>query len=623
MNHILKQLELLSPAKNFDIGKAAIDCGADAVYIGAPQFGARSAAANSVSDIEKLCSYAHQYNAKVFVTLNTLLYDRELEEAVRMIHELYNAGTDALIIQDMALMEADLPPIPLHASTQTNNLDIEKILFLEKAGFSRVVLGRESSLEEIKLISNNTTVELESFVHGSLCVSHSGQCYLSHTMTGRSANRGECAQPCRLPYDLEDANGEVIARNKFLLSLKDLNLSSSIDELIHAGITSFKIEGRLKDISYVRNVTSYYRKQIDKAITNSQGYCKASNGNVYHHFEADLEKTFNRGYTDFFLNGRHDDILSIDTPKSTGKLIGKVKEIYNFFFTVNATESVNNNDGLCFFDNKGVLHGIKVNKTEGNRVFPSVIPEELETGMDIYRNYDHSFNRLLETDGTHRKLQVNIKFTEQTSGYLLECIDENNITASAFIENIYQEAREGEKSLLAIKEQLSKLGQTIYIAGQVDIDVTTIPFIPASRLNELRREVIAKLTVLRLEHFKNQQKESGDNAYHHRQTETALSTLYPEQNLTFQGNVVNKLAEEFYHHHGVISIDPGLEVQSDFKNKQIMTAHHCLKFIYGMCSKKLKSQSGQEYKEPFYLVNNNKRYRLAFDCKECVMKIIY
>jgi putative protease len=252
-----------------------------------------------------------------------------------------------------------------------------------------------------------------------------------------------------------------------------------------------------------------------------------------------------------------------------------------------------------------------------------VIPEELESGMDIYRNYDHSFNRLLETDGTHRKLMVNIRFTEQTSGYLLECTDENNITASAFTENIYQEAREGEKTLLAIKEQLSKLGQTIYIAGQVDIDVKTIPFIPASRLNELRREVIATLTVLRLEHFNNQQKESGDKAYHQRHTETALSALYPDQNLTFQGNVVNKLAEGFYHHHGVQVIDPGLEVQSDFKNKQIMTAHHCLKFTYGMCSKEPKSQSGQEYKEPFYLVSNNKRYRLAFDCKACVMKIIY
>lgn len=623
MNPFQKQLELLAPAKNIDIGKAAIDCGADAVYIGSAQFGARSAAANSISDIEKLSSYAHQYNAKVYVALNTLLFDRELEEAVKMIRELYNAGIDALIIQDMSLMEADLPPIPLHASTQTNNLDIEKILFLEKAGFSRVVLGRESSLNEIELIRSKTTIELESFVHGSLCVSHSGQCYLSHTMTGRSANRGECAQPCRLPYDLEDANGEIIAKNKYLLSLKDLNLSSSIDELINAGINSFKIEGRLKDISYVRNVTSYYRKQIDKAIATSEGYCKASQGNIYHHFEADLDKTFNRGYTDFFFSGRHDDILSIDTPKSTGKLIGKVKEIYNYFFTVSATESINNNDGLCFFDNNGVLHGIKVNKTEGNRVFPSVIPDELESGMDIYRNYDHSFNRLLETDGTHRKLQVALKFTEQPSGYRLECTDENNILASAFIENIYPEARDGEKALISIKEQLSKLGQTIYVAGGVDIDVTTIPFIPAAKLNELRREVIDSLSVLRLEYFMNQQKESGKKAFNQRHTEEALSALYPEPHLTFQGNVVNKLAEQFYHHHGVKTIDPGVEVQSDFKNKQIMTAHHCLKYTFGMCSKEPKSSSGHEYKEPFYLVRNNKRYRLAFDCQNCVMKIIY
>jgi len=620
---IQNQLELLAPAKNFDIGKAAIDCGADAVYIGAPQFSARSAAANSVSDIEKLCNYAHQYYAKVYVALNTLLYDRELDDAIKMIHELHQAGIDALIIQDMALMEADLPPIPLHASTQTNNLELEKILFLEKAGFSRAVLGRESSLNEIETIRSKTTIDLESFVHGSLCVSHSGQCYLSHTMTGRSANRGECAQPCRLPYDLEDATGEIIAKNKYLMSLKDLNLSSSLPDLIKAGITSFKIEGRLKDISYVRNVTSYYRKQLDQAIAQMEGYTKASQGKVYPHFEPDLEKTFNRGYTDYFLNGRHDEIATITSPKSTGKLIGKVKEIYNYFFTVSSTQPISNNDGLCFFDNDGVLHGIKVNKVEGNKIFPAVIPDELEDGMDIYRNYDHSFNRLLETDGSNRKLEVRFTFTEQSTGYLLECSDENQHTASAYIENTFSEARDIEKTLLTIKEQFSKLGQTIYIAQVVDINVTNIPFIPAARLNELRREVIDSLTVLRIEHFKSQQQESGKTAYNNRHTEEALSAVYPESHLNFQGNVVNKLATKFYKQHGINTIDPGLEVQSDYKNKQVMTAHHCLKYTYGMCSKEPKSTSAHEYKEPFYLVSNNKRYRLDFDCKNCIMKVIY
>lgn len=620
---IQKRLELLAPAKDFDCGKAAIDCGADALYIGAAHFGARSAAANSVSDIEKLCNYAHRYFAKVYVAFNTLLFDRELDEAVKLTHELYNAGIDALIIQDMALMEAGLPPIPLHASTQTNNLDLEKIIFLEKAGFSRVVLGRESSLKHIELIRSKTTVELESFVQGSLCVSHSGQCYLSHTMNGRSANRGECAQPCRLPYDLEDATGELIAQNKHLLSLKDLNLSSSLVELINAGITSFKIEGRLKDISYVRNVTAYYRKIIDEAILQTEGFAKTSQGNVYHHFEPDLEKTFNRGYTDYFLHGRHEGIASFDSPKSTGKLIGKVKEIYNYFFTVNATELINNNDGLCFFDNKGILHGIKVNKAEGNRVFPAVMSDELEDGMDIYRNYDHAFNRRLETDTANRLLEVKFKFTEEPTGYRLECTDENNITAAAFIENTFSPARDEEKAMLTIKEQFSKLGQTIYVAKNVDINVTTLPFIPAARLNELRREVIETLSALRLEHYVNQQHESGIMAYDHRHTEEALKAKYPDTHLNFQGNVVNKLALKFYQRHGVDTIDPGLEAQSDYKNKQVMIAHHCLKYTFGMCSKATNSATRPDYKEPFYLVSNNKRYRLEFDCKDCTMKIIY
>ena len=442
-------------------------------------------------------------------------------------------------------------------------------------------------------------------------------------MNGRSANRGECAQPCRLPYDMEDATGELIAKNKHLLSLKDLNLSSSIQELINAGITSFKIEGRLKDISYVRNVTSYYRKKIDEAIALAEGIGKASQGNIYHHFEPDLEKTFNRGYTDYFLHGRHGEIASFDSPKSTGKLIGKVKEIYNYFFTVNATEPINNNDGLCFFDSKGLLHGIKVNKTEGNKVFPAVMADELEDGMDIYRNYDHAFNRRLETDAANRLLDVTFKFTEVPSGYLLECSDENQVTASAFIENTFSEARDHEKALHTIKEQLSKLGQTIYVVKDIDITITTIPFIPAARLNELRREVIESLSALRHEHYVNQQHESGKKAFNLRQTTEALTAKYPETHLNFQGNVVNKLAQKFYQRHGVETIDQGLEVQSDFKNKQVMIAHHCLKYTFGMCSREPKSTSKPEYKEPFYLVSNNKRYRLAFDCQNCVMKIIY
>lgn len=623
INLINKQLELLAPAKNFDIGKAAIDCGADAVYIGASRFGARSAAGNPISDIERLSSYAHQYNARVYVAINTLLFDRELDEAVKIIHQLYQTGIDALIIQDMALMETDLPPIPLHASTQTNNLDAERILFLEEAGFSRVILGRELSLTQIELIRSKTTIELESFVQGSLCVSHSGECYLSHTMSGRSANRGECAQPCRLPYDLEDSTGELIAQNKHLLSLKDLNLSASLPELIKAGITSFKIEGRLKDISYVKNVTALYRKKIDEAIALTEGYRKTSSGTIFHSFEPDLEKTFNRGYTNYFINGRQSEIAAFDSPKSTGKLIGTVKEIYNYFFTIKATEPINNNDGLCFFGKNGVLHGIKVNKTEGDKIFPAVIPDELEDGMVIYRNYDHAFNRKLEMEAGNRKLGISLKFYEQSTGYLLECIDENHITASAYIEKPFIEARDGDKALKTIREQLSKLGQTVYVANSVDIHVTTIPFIPVSKLNELRREAIDLLSVLRLKHYTDQQHKFGLAAFEKRHSEEALSASYPESHLSFEGNVVNKLAQNFYHRHGVKTIEQGLEVQSDFKNKQVMTTHHCLKYTFGMCSREKKSSTNREFKEPFYLASNNKRYRLEFDCKNCVMKIVY
>ncbi|MDP4290872.1 MAG: U32 family peptidase [Bacteroidota bacterium] len=614
---------MLAPAKDFNQGKVAIDSGADAVYIGASRFGARAAATNSIGEIEKLCRYAHQYYAKVYVALNTLLFDRELEEAVKIIQDLYNVGIDALIIQDMALMETDLPPIPLHASTQTNNLDPEKILFLEKAGFSRVILGRELSLAQIEQIRAKTSIELESFVQGSLCVSHSGQCYLSHTMTGRSANRGECAQPCRLPYDLEDASGEMIVRNKHLLSLKDLNLSTSLPDLIDAGITSFKIEGRLKDVSYVRNVTAYYRRKIDEAIARREGFSKSSQGKEYLHFEPDLEKTFNRGYTDYFIQGRHANIESFNSPKSTGKLIGKVKDICNYFFTVIPIEQINNNDGLCFFDEKGELHGIKVNKAEGNKVFPSVMAKELKSGMDIYRNYDHAFNRILETEDGRRLLGVTFKFTETHSAYLLECSDENNITASQYIENDFQEARDGERALHTLKEQLSKLGQTIYFAKEVEIDVKIIPFIPIGKLNELRRDVINALTTLRSEHYLKQQQDDGITAFNNRHTEEALTAAYPTSHLTFQGNVVNKLAAQFYQRHGVKTMDPGLEVRSDYKDKQVMITHHCLKYTFGMCSKMPRSTSGPAYKEPFYLVSNNKRYRLEFDCKNCVMKIIY
>jgi putative protease len=618
----IKKIELLAPAKNVEAGMAAINCGADAVYIGAPRFGARQAAGNSLNDIELLCNYAHQYNAKVYVAFNTLLFDSEITEAVQLCYQLHTAGIDALIIQDMALMEAELPPISIHASTQTDNLTLERILFLEKCGFSRVILGRELSLNELIRIKENTHIELETFIHGALCVSHSGQCYLSHSVSGRSANRGECAQPCRLPYALEDTEGNLITENKHLLSLKDLNLSEHIPELIRAGITSFKIEGRLKDIAYVKNVTSYYRKIIDQTISSLNGFQKASSGTVLYNFTPDLEKTFNRGYTDYFFKGRSKNITSFDSPKSTGKQVAHVIDIRNQYFTISSLEPIHNNDGLCYFDATGNLQGIKVNRVEGEKVFPLTMPN-LEKGQLLYRNHDHAFTQQLESFTSNRKIDIEIQFTEESDRYNLQIMDEDRITAMLTIEKEFDEARDSSKALQTIKEQLAKFGQTIFHPINVTVQLNVIPFISIGRLNELRREIAGLLIQNRLTLYKEIQQDAHLTADKNRHSQEALSTPFPVNQLTYSGNIVNKPAANFYKRHGVELIEDGFELIDDFTNKQLMTTHHCLKYSFGLCPNKQQSNLNKEFKDPLFLVTSRRRYRLEFDCKNCVMKLIY
>ncbi len=436
----MRSVELLSPAKNLECGLAAINHGADAIYIGAPKFSARNKASCPIEDIETLTKYAHRYRAKVFVALNTILTDQQLPIAEKIIKQLYEAGADALIIQDMGILKLDLPPIALHASTQTDNRTLEKVQFLEKAGFSRVVLARELLLNDIRAISSGTTVELEAFVHGALCVSYSGQCYISQAMCGRSANRGECAQFCRLPYDLIDGNNNILLKNKHLLSLKDMNLSDHLEEMMDAGIVSFKIEGRLKEAEYVKNITAYYRKKIDAILERRPGYIKASSGKTKFFFKPEPSKSFNRGFTDYFLNKRQRDIIQLATPKSLGEKLGTVKNSKRNFFELTGSKKVNNGDGLCFIDKQGGLQGFRVNKSENNYIHPSE-PVTIPTGTILFRNYNAEFEKTLKQKTSERKIAIDIQLTETTDGISIHMVDEDGISSHTTFEYEKQMAK--------------------------------------------------------------------------------------------------------------------------------------------------------------------------------------
>ncbi|MDR1344783.1 MAG: U32 family peptidase [Tannerellaceae bacterium] len=608
MDKASRRVELLSPAKDLTCGIEAVKHGADAVYVGAPKFGARAAAGNSVEDIRRLCDYAHTFGVNVYVALNTILKDCELGEAERIIHHLYSAGADALIIQDMGITRLDIPPIPLHASTQTDNRSVEKVSFLQAAGFSQVVLARELTLEQIQNIAENTSVRLEVFVHGALCTGYSGQCYVSEALCGRSANRGECAQYCRLPYDMTDASGKVMVRGKHLLSLRDLNLSDSLEALLDAGVSSFKIEGRLKDLSYVKNITAWYRRKIDDILARRPQYCRSSAGKCAYGFEPAPEKSFNRGFTDYFLTGRKAGITAFDTPKHMGQPVGVVREHHGRSFSISAVSALHNGDGLTFFNAGGQLEGFRVNRVEaGKVVFPAGEPA-LRPGTALFRNHDHEFERLLAKPSAERKIAVELDFTGSHQGFALRLRDETGVSVSVSAPCAGVDAN-GEQHDNIVR-QLSKLGSTDFVASAVRVSMTSNPLAPSSLLSDMRRRAVDSLIEARMEAYRR-----------NREVRKSLSDVpadFPAREISYTGNVANVKAAEFYREHGVSELAWAFEL-SPPADVPLMYAVHCLKYSLGYCP--ARQQKASAFKEPFYLTHKDVRLRLQFDCRNCHMLV--
>ena len=606
--HKMKQraIELLAPAKNLECGIEAINHGADAVYIGAPRFGARAAAGNSLADIEALVQYAHLYNVRIYVTVNTILRDDELKETEAMIWDLYRVGVDALIVQDMGLTQLNLPPIPLHASTQMDNRTVEKVRFLADAGFRQVVLARELSVNEISRIhAACPDTLLEVFIHGALCVSYSGQCYVSEACFGRSANRGECAQFCRLQFDMTDADGKVIEKGKHLLSLKDMNQSDNLEELLDAGASSLKIEGRLKDVSYVKNVTAYYRQKLDALFKRRKEYVRASSGSVKLAFRPQLDKSFSRGFTDYFAHGRNPGIFSFNTPKSLGEEVGTVKEIRGNYLTVAGVKAFSNGDGLCYIDAQGRLQGFRVNRVENNKLFPQEMPR-IKPKTVLYRNFDQEFDRIMQKKSAERKLTVDVSLAENNFGFTLTMCDEDGNSVSMALSKDKELARTPQHDNLI--NQLGKLGSTPFVPRNIEVDLSENWFIPSSELAELRRATVEKLLALRRINY-------------HRELWRMPETEhpYPQKELTYLGNVMNKEAAAFYQKHGVEKIAPAFEVEHP-EGAALMFCKHCLRYSMGWCPVHHKVKS--PYREPFYLVSGDgKKFRLQFDCKNCQMKV--
>ncbi|MCD7978489.1 MAG: U32 family peptidase [Tannerellaceae bacterium] len=607
MKKIPRSIELLSPAKDLTCGIEAINHGADAVYIGAPKFGARAAAGNSLEDIARLCEYAHLFGVRIYVALNTILRESELEEAEKLVWDLYRIGVDALIIQDMGITRLSLPPIPLHASTQTDNRTPEKVKFLESAGFTQVVLARELSLNEIRAVAEQTKVALEVFVHGALCVSYSGQCYLSAALSGRSANRGECAQYCRLPYTMVDAGEKEIVSDKHLLSLKDMNRSDFLEELIDAGVSSFKIEGRLKDMAYVKNITAYYRQKLDRILAGRTDISRASHGNSHLTFTPVPEKSFNRGFTPFFLQERTQDITSFDTPKSIGEKLGKVRRVERNYFTVTGSNlALHNGDGLIYFNTKGQLEGFRVNKVEGEKIYPLEMPA-LRPDVVLYRNYDQEFEKQLDKPTAERKIPVTIEFLDNPFGYTLSMTDETGARVMITEQTDKEVARKEQTE--NIRTQLSKLGTTPFEVAEMRISLKENWFVPSSLLATMRRTATEKLVTDRMIRYRKELSEPVSNR--------EVRNL-PEKRLTYLGNVSNTQARLFYKERGVEEIEDAFEI-SPQKNVPLMFSKHCLRYSMGWCPVWQKEQS--PYKEPFYLLYKDTRLKLQFDCKACRMLV--
>ena len=608
----IQPLELLAPARDVECGKAAIDHGADAVYIGAERFGARAAAGNSLDDIAELCRYAHRFRAKVYVTVNTIIYDNELDATCRLLRQLADIGVDAILVQDMALLDmlAGLP-LECHASTQTDNRTADKVKWLKSLGFTRVVLARELSIDEIREIHDAVPdVELEVFVHGALCVSYSGLCYASQYCFGRSANRGECAQFCRLSFDMVDSEGKIMEKSRHLLSLKDMKQIDNIEALAEAGATSFKIEGRLKDMVYVKNVTAAYSQRLDALVSRyPDRYCRASLGHSSHMFTPNLSKTFNRGFTTYFASGRRPDISSPDTPKALGEYVGKVKEIRGQWFTVAGLSAFANGDGLCFINDERQLEGFRVNKVENNRLFPLKMPAGMRKGTALYRNNDQEFERQLSRQSAERKIAVNFSFYADGNKLVLKA-ETSGLNGIAEEDGI--EMQKAEKSQHDnIRRQLSKLGGTSFVSSDIVIPESFDYFVPSSILAKMRREAIERLEE-KIRHIERpcNKVRVGDNVPH----------LYPLR-YTYLYNIANAKSREFYLAHGLRTFDSAFEKSAPAEGI-VMQCRYCLRYALGYCVKRGGKPS--PYREPYFLcLPDGRRFRLQFDCAKCQMNVCY
>lgn len=601
----MNRVELLIPAKDLHSGQVAIQHGADALYVGASRFGARQAAGNTLQDLEQLIRYAHCYGTKVYVTVNTLLFDNELEEARKLIWQLYEMGADALIIQDLGILKMDIPPIALHASTQCHNHNAERIRMLEQAGFRRAILARELDVETIGAIHQQSSIELETFVHGALCVCYSGQCYISKMMTGRSGNRGECAQICRTSFDLQDANGRTLLKNKHLLSLRDMNRSAYISRLLDAGVVSFKVEGRLKDENYVKNITAFYRRAIDNVLACKSGFRTAGSGTTTIFFEPDPKKTFNRGFTPYFADGRREKMASFDTPKAMGQYIGTLRQNARGDLLYEGKETILNGDGLCFINPAGELEGFFVNGIKEQRIIPHKTLSDFRQ-VDLYRNVDKAFEKILSGNSAERRMAVDMTFEETETGFRLRLCDEDGVQAECGMETPKTPANKPEVAEAQLRNSLSKLGNTPFVMRNLTI-VAQGFFLPASVINQLRSEAIDKLMENRVAHFK---------------PEKAPLDYQPESVLTeatYKRNITNELHRSVYEDFGAEKIEYGLDKTQDYQGKELMVCKYCLRYELGLCS---KNKEVRKVAYPLYITNGKHKFQLQFDCRACEMKII-
>lgn len=601
------EIELLAPARDPEAGRAAIDFGADALYIGAPRFGAREQAGNSLEELATLIEFAHRFWCRVYITLNTLIHDHELDEAVALTHQLHDLGADGLIIQDTGLLESDLPPLPLIASTQMHNHTPARVAFLEAAGFQRAILARELDLEQIRAIRQKSSIELECFIHGALCVSYSGQCYLSLARGGRSGNRGQCAQPCRLPYRLVDSAGRTLAGRQHLLSLRDLNLSAALGDLIDAGITSFKIEGRLKEASYVKNLVRWYRHQLDELLPE-RALRPAASGRSSAGFVPDPAKSFNRGFTTYFLHGADRTLTARATPKFTGEPLGTVARCHGGQLELApGAPALHNGDGLTWLDPAGELQGVRVNRVEGRRAFLDR-PLSLPAGTPVARNYDHAFLAVLKKETGGRTVAVALHFRMTPAGFCLQGVDEDGVTAEVSMTVAHQPARAPAQAEEQVRHQLSRCGGTAFRCTGVQIEWAEPCFLPLSELNRLRRDLLEALLAARLRTHPLLRVPLQPNA-----------VPFPENRLGFEGNVLNRRARAFYARHGVQEIEPAAESGLDMRGRRVMTTRYCIRRELGLCGKALQAAG---YAEPLFLLDDQgEALRLHFRCEPCEMEL--